>query len=183
MPNYATVKAVTPPDSWPQASPGSGLKVAIFSDPEGGSTDAECIQATISILSTNSGYVPSTISAADIRAGGLAGYDMVMFPWAGGIGQATALQQPGRVKVAQFVADGGGYIRTCAGAYLAPLVYNTQTSWLELVNAQVIEQSTQAPRRPCSTGELTPVLGALPVREVLSTTGRSWCYTGTARNL
>jgi hypothetical protein len=139
MPNYATVRAVTAPDSWPQSPPPSGLKVAIFSDPEGGSTDADCIQATISILSTNSGFVPSTISGAAIRAGGLTNYDVVMFPGGGGTGQATALQQTGCAKVAEFVAGGGGYVGTCAGAYLAPLGYNTQTSWLELVDAQVID--------------------------------------------
>ncbi len=139
MPNYATVRAVTAPDSWPQSPPVSGLKVAIFSDPDGGSTDTDCIQATISILSTNSGFVPSTISAATIRAGGLTNYDVVMFPGGGGTGQATALQETGCAKVEEFVANGGGYVGTCAGAYLAALGYNTQTLWLQVVDAQVID--------------------------------------------
>jgi hypothetical protein len=117
----------------------SPLRVAIFSDPTGGSTDADCIQATVSILSTNSGFAPSTISAASIRTGGLAAYDVVMFPGGGGTAQATALQQTGCAAVEQFVANGGGYVGTCAGAYLAALGYNPQTSWLQIVDAQIID--------------------------------------------
>ncbi len=141
MPNYATVRAVTAPDSWPESPPPSGLKVAIFSDLEGGSTDAGCIQATIGILSTNSGFAPSTISAASIRAGGLTNYDVVMFPGGSGNGQATALQESGCARVAEFVAGGGGCVGTCAGAYLAALGYvsGPATFWLDIVDAQVID--------------------------------------------
>ena len=139
MPNYATVKAATAPDSWGQVPPPTGIRVAVFTDPDGGSTAADCVDATINILTTNSGFNVSTITAAAIRAGGLTNYDVVMFPGGSGTGQANALQQTGCAKVEQFVARGGGYIGTCAGAYLPALGYNTPTSWLEIVDAQIID--------------------------------------------
>lgn len=114
------------------------LKVAVFSDPDGGSTASDCIQSTVSILGTN-GFDVSTITAAAIRAGGLKAYDVVMFPGGSGTGQAAALHQDGCAQVAQFVAKGGGYVGTCAGAYLAAAGYNTETSWLEIVNARILD--------------------------------------------
>jgi len=39
--------------------------------------------------------------------------------------------------IAEFVANGGGYIGVCAGSYLPIKGYNTETSWLEIVNASV----------------------------------------------
>jgi glutamine amidotransferase PdxT len=139
MPNYATVKAATAPDSWVPTPPPTGIRVAIFSDPDGGSTAADCIAATISILTTNSGFNVSTISAAAIQAGSLSNYDVVMFPGGSGTGEANALLQTGCAKVEQFVARGGGYVGTCAGAFLAALGYNTPTSWLQIVDAQIID--------------------------------------------
>ena len=143
MPNYATVKAVTAPASWPTNSPISGIRVAIFTDPDAGSTSANCIQATLGILSTNSGFIPSTITGASIRAGALTNYDVVMFPGGSGAGQAGALQQAGCQKVEQFVAAGGGYVGTCAGAFLPVLGYtlggNASTEWLNIVDAEIID--------------------------------------------
>jgi glutamine amidotransferase PdxT len=139
MPNYATVMAVTAPDSWVPLPPPTGIRVAVFTDPDGGSTAADCIDATIHILTTNGGFSVTTITGAAIRAGGLTNYDVVMFPGGSGSGEANALQQTGCAKVEQFVAHGGGYVGTCAGAFLAALGYNTATSWLEIADAQIID--------------------------------------------
>ena len=117
----------------------NGLGVAVFSDPEGGSTSVNCIKSTLRILNTNPGFHATTINATSIRAGGLDGYDVVMFPGGSGTGQAEALQKEGCAKVERFVGRGGGFVGTCAGAYLAALGYNTETSWLELVNARAID--------------------------------------------
>jgi glutamine amidotransferase-like uncharacterized protein len=117
----------------------NGLRVAVFSDPEGGSTSVNCIKSTLRILSTNEGFQATTISGTAIRAGGLDDFDVVMFPGGSGAGQAEALQKSGCSKVERFVARGGGFVGTCAGAYLAALGYNTETSWLELVNAKVVD--------------------------------------------
>jgi hippurate hydrolase len=115
------------------------LRVAVFSDQEGGSTSVNCIKSTLRILSTNAGFHATTISPAAIRAGGLDDYDVVMFPGGSGAGQARALQKNGCAKVERFVARGGGFVGTCAGAYLAALGYSTETSWLELVNARAVD--------------------------------------------
>jgi hypothetical protein len=139
MPNYATVKAVSGPDSWPNTPPSNAIRVALFTDPVGGSTAADCVNVTIAILATNSGFYVSSVTGTDIQAGVLTNYDVVMFPGGGGTGQAQALGQAGCAKVEQFVSHGGGYIGTCAGAYLAALGYNDATSWLQIVDAQVID--------------------------------------------
>src|SRR5262249_31956338 len=139
MPAYATVKPVTAPGSWLTSPPPNGIRVAVFSDPDGGSTTAESVNATINILSTNAGFNVSTISPATIRADGLTNYDVVMLPAGSATGQADALGQTGCAKVEQFVAGGGGLVGTCAGAYLVSLGYNTQTSWLELVDSQIVD--------------------------------------------
>lgn len=116
------------------------IRVAVFSDPNGGSTDSGCVSSTVSILSTNSGITVSTISPASVIAGGLSNYDVVMFPGGSGTLEAEAIGQTGCANVAQFVAKGGGYIGTCAGAYLGVLKYNPSISyWLGIVNAQIID--------------------------------------------
>jgi putative intracellular protease/amidase len=136
MPNFATVRVVAAPASWPTNAPSEGLKVAIFSD---SGVDLECVQATLNILSTNSGFVPSTIDGASIRSGGLAAFDVVMFPGGSGGGQAEALGQAGCARVEEFVAGGGGFVGTCAGAYLAALGYSEPSSWLDIVDASVLD--------------------------------------------
>ncbi len=115
------------------------LRVAIFSDPDGGSTATNCIESTLRILSAINGFQAATINSAAIRAGGLDNYEVVMFPGGSGTGQAKALRQDGCSTVEHFVARGGGYVGTCAGAFLAALGYNKETLWLEIVNARVID--------------------------------------------
>jgi glutamine amidotransferase-like uncharacterized protein len=48
-----------------------------------------------------------------------ANFDLVIFPGGSGTGQSNALGAPGRAAVQAFVRDGGGYIGTCGGAFLA----------------------------------------------------------------
>lgn len=115
------------------------LRVAVFSDPDGGSTSSNCINSTLRILRTNEGFQAAIIGPAAIRAGGLDNYDVVVFPGGSGSGEAEALQQNGCSMVERFVARGGGFVGTCAGAFLAVLCYNTASSWLELVNARAID--------------------------------------------
>jgi glutamine amidotransferase PdxT len=139
MPVYASVRAVAGPDSWTAPPPPTGIRVAVFTDPDGGSTTVSCVTSTVNILSTNGGFVVSTVTGAQIRSGALDNYDVVMFPGGSGTGEANALQQSGCAKVEQFVARGGGYVGTCAGAYLPALGYNTATTWLQIVDAQIID--------------------------------------------
>ena len=45
-------------------------------------------------------------------------FDVLVFPGGSGNGQAAALGEAGLVAVRNFVAQGGGYIGTCGGAFL-----------------------------------------------------------------
>ena len=137
-PSDAPAKPAAGSDAGTQSTASQGLKVAVFTDPDGGATAPNCVAATVSILSTN-GFEVTKISPAAIRAEGLKGYAVVMFPGGGGTTQAKSLQQAGCAQVERFVARGGGYVGTCAGAFLAGRGYNTETSWLEIVNAQMLD--------------------------------------------
>lgn len=76
------------------------------------------------------------LTAEQIRAGGLAGLDILMHPGGSGGGQGRNLDEPGREKIRGFVREGGGYIGICAGAYLATAHY----PWsLNILDAKVVD--------------------------------------------
>lgn len=114
------------------------LRIAVFNDPDTGSTASDCVQATITILGTN-GFKVSKISAASIRTGELEKYDVVMMPGGGGSDEVAALGSEGCSRLIKFVSKGGGYVGTCAGAYLAGLGHYKKTSWLQMVNTEVVD--------------------------------------------
>lgn len=74
----------------------------------------------------------------DIRAGKLAGFQVVMFTGGSGSKQAEAIGEEGRAKVKEFVEAGGGYIGICAGAYLACSGF----SW----GVKVLDAKTPSPK-------------------------------------
>jgi len=76
-----------------------------------------------------------TVSAADIRAGALNRFDVVIFPGGNSGRHATALQDEGKQAIRQFVRAGGGYVGICAGAFLAAPV-TAKLNGLGLVNAK-----------------------------------------------
>lgn len=59
------------------------------------------------------------LSAADIRGGGLTGYDVVCVPGGWASDKFAALGDEGAAAVRAFVAAGGGYLGVCGGAGLA----------------------------------------------------------------
>jgi putative intracellular protease/amidase len=61
----------------------------------------------------------TVVKGADIRAGVLKKYDVVVFTGGSGSKQAEAIGETGRKEVKEFVERGGGYVGICAGAYLA----------------------------------------------------------------
>jgi hypothetical protein len=82
----------------------------------------------------------SPMTPEQIRSGALTNYDVVIFGGGSGSKQAEALGDGGRAAVKTFVANGGGYIGICAGAYLATSGY----SWsLNLVNARTVSPKWQ----------------------------------------
>jgi putative intracellular protease/amidase len=78
------------------------------------------------------------VGADDIRSGRLAGFDVVVHPGGSGSGQGRALGAEGREVVRRFVADGGGYLGICAGAYLASRDYKWS---LGLLDAKVVDKA------------------------------------------
>lgn len=76
-------------------------------------------------------------TAEQIRQGQLAGMEIVLHPGGSGGGQGRALGEEGRKAVREFVADGGGYIGICAGAYLATCHYDWS---LHILDAHVIDR-------------------------------------------
>ena len=92
------------------------IKVAVYDDKGATGKGIPCVT---DIMSKTADVRLTRLKGADIAAGGLKGYDLVMFT--GGIGSAEAagLGEKGREEVRDFVRNGGGYVGICAGAYLA----------------------------------------------------------------
>jgi hypothetical protein len=106
-------------------------RVAVYDD---SGTDAarkfEGATATIK------GATATAVCAGDIRGGALANVDVAIFGGGSGSAQAAALGKEGQKIVTKFVADGGGYVGVCAGAYLATCHY----SWsLGILDAAVLD--------------------------------------------
>lgn len=59
------------------------------------------------------------VCGEDIREGGLEPADGSVFPGGSGRGIGNGLQAEGRTRLEGFIADGGGYVGICAGAYFA----------------------------------------------------------------
>ncbi len=68
-------------------------------------------------------------------------YSLVLMPGGSATEIASGIGQDYLGQIAEFIANGGGYIGICAGSYLPVKGYNTETSWLEIVNATVVAQN------------------------------------------
>jgi predicted deacylase/glutamine amidotransferase-like uncharacterized protein len=83
------------------------------------------------------------VSPEDIRAGALTNYNVVIFGGGSGSKEAEAIGERGRSNVINFVANGGGYVGICAGAYLATSGY----TWsLHLLNVKTVSPKWQRGR-------------------------------------
>lgn len=82
------------------------------------------------------------VGPADLRAGVLSQFDVVVFPGGSGSKEAAAIGDDGCAAVREFVKSGGGYIGICAGAYLATAKYDWS---LGLVNANTFTGNRQIP--------------------------------------
>jgi hypothetical protein len=99
-----------------EAGRAAPLRVALYRAP-GVSLEAQ--EATLAALRSAGGFDARVVTPEDVRAGALAGVDVVVFTGGRGGVQGEALGADGRQLVRDFVAAGGGYIGVCAGAYLA----------------------------------------------------------------
>ena len=92
------------------------IKVAVYDDK--GAT-GKGIPSVVQIAGKTGDIKVTKLKGADIAAGGLKGYDLVMFTGGSGSAEAGGLGEKGREEVRAFVRNGGGYVGICAGAYLA----------------------------------------------------------------
>jgi glutamine amidotransferase-like uncharacterized protein len=110
------------------------IKVALYADQGTSGRIDDVLRA----LESDSRLQVTKVMVDDIRAGALAGYDVLVHPGGSGGGQGRALGAEGRTEIRRFVRDGGGYVGICAGAYLASCHY----PWsLNLLNAQVVDSA------------------------------------------
>jgi glutamine amidotransferase-like uncharacterized protein len=111
----------------------STIRVAIYADAGASRKGSPQVQRC---LPAGHGFEITTITAEDIRGGKLQEFDVLIHPGGSGSKQAHTLGVEGRERVRQFVADGGGFIGICAGAYLGSASY----PWsLNLLDARVVD--------------------------------------------
>lgn len=114
-----------------QADP---IRVAMYVDEGVGTSYLDVIAS----MADPSRFDVAVVSGADVRAGALRNFDLIIHPGGSGSGQAASLEESGRDSVRAFVRDGGGYLGICAGSYLASADY----SWsLYLLNTKVIDRA------------------------------------------
>jgi len=88
-------------------------------------------------LAKMDGVVVRRVGVAELRAGALRQFDVLIVPGGSGSKQAAALGTDGCSAIVDFVRAGGGYMGFCAGAYLASNNY----SWsLKIIDARVIDR-------------------------------------------
>ena len=92
------------------------IKVAVYDDK---GVTGKGIPCVTDIAGRTADIKLTRLKGADIAAGGLKGYDLVVFTGGSGSAEAAGLGEKGREEVRDFVRNGGGYVGICAGAYLA----------------------------------------------------------------
>ena len=90
------------------------------------------------MLRPEAGFTTEYVTPEDVKNGILesGGFDVVILPGGSGSGQARRLGEQGRENICRFVAEGGGYVGICAGAYLGSSHYKWS---LNLMNAKVLD--------------------------------------------
>ncbi len=114
-------------------------RVAVY---DAGGTGGKGVENLERILESEPTFILHHVGAADIQAGVLDQFDVVIFPGGSGSKEAAAIGQEGCAAVQEFVESGGGYVGICAGAYLATAKY----TWsLALVNANTFTGNREIP--------------------------------------
>ena len=135
-------------ESPPAARP---IRVAIYDDAGGSEKGPPNVERC---LSAAEGFETERVTAADIRAGALERFDVVIHPGGSGSKQAAALEDAGCDTVRRFVERGGGFVGICAGSYLASAHY----PWsLGLIDARVVDREHWARGTGDVQIALTPV--------------------------
>lgn len=110
------------------------VRVALYDGPGTSGSIAHVKRA----LADCADFQVTVLSAEAIAAGGLKGFHVVLHPGGSGGGQGRALGEAGREAERRFLAEGGGYVGICAGAYLATREY----PWsLHVLDAKVVDRA------------------------------------------
>ena len=91
------------------------IRVGVFDGFGGAQT---CIWESLSAVSLDPEMEVRTITSAEIAAGVLDSLDAIIIPGGGGSRQYLNLGEANIARIRRFVADGGGAVGICAGAYL-----------------------------------------------------------------
>ncbi len=114
-------------------------RVAVY---DAGGTGGQGVKNIERIFASKAAFLLHHIGPADVRAGVLDQFDVVVFPGGSGSKEAAALAKQGRHMVKKFVESGGGYVGICAGAFLATAKYDWS---LGLVNAKTFTGKQHVP--------------------------------------
>lgn len=118
----------------PAAATDKRVRVALFA----GGGAAKTKGPAASAVEKTPGFEVELVTGADIRAGKLKDFQVLIQPGGSGSAQAKDLGEEGRAKVKAFVKEGGGYIGICAGAYLASRSYDWS---LHILDAEVLDRA------------------------------------------
>lgn len=108
--------SVTPELMTPQARSADDIFVALY---DSAGVGGKGVPRMLEIGAHTRGMHVERVGPADISAGVLKQFDLVVFSGGSGSGQGKALAETGRAAVKRYVDQGGGYIGICAGSYLA----------------------------------------------------------------
>jgi glutamine amidotransferase-like uncharacterized protein len=92
------------------------IRVALFDD---AGSSGKGVPLVARQLGAEQGIAVTKLKGAEIAAGRLKDFDVVIFTGGSGSAQAKTIGGQGREEVREFVRRGGGYVGICAGAYLA----------------------------------------------------------------
>jgi|GEM_PF-361654 len=92
------------------------IRAALFDD---AGSAGKGVPSVAKQLGSALGIEVTKLNGAEIAAGRLQDFDVVIFTGGSGSAQAKTIGEQGRAEVREFVRRGGGYVGICAGAYLA----------------------------------------------------------------
>lgn len=134
-----TAQPAAPPSAVQTIAP-SKVRVALYKGPgTGGKGPPNLLKALTAPPATSI----TEVSPEEIQSGVLTNFHVVIFAGGSGSKEAEAIGEVGRSNVVNFIANGGGYVGICAGAYLCTAGY----PWsLKVLNVKTVSPKWQRGR-------------------------------------
>ncbi len=89
------------------------------------------------------------VTPENVSGGALKRYDVILVPGGSATAKAVALGVSGKAVIRDFVADGGGYVGICGGAFLATLGYGVD----------IVDEKTMRGEYRALDGTIRPISG------------------------